>query len=36
MYKVVEGMVSLAKSLGVQFEVNQNVEKILVDDKKKR
>jgi len=34
MYKVVEGMVSLAKSLGVQFEVNQNVEKILVDDKK--
>jgi phytoene desaturase len=34
MYKVVEGMVSLAKSLDVQFEVNQNVEKILVDDKK--
>jgi phytoene desaturase len=34
MYKVVEGMVSLAKSLGVQFEVNANVEKILVDDKK--
>jgi len=34
MYKVVEGMVSLAKSLGVKFEVNANVEKILVDDTK--
>ena len=33
-YKVVEGMVSLAKSLGVKFEVNANVEKILVDDTK--
>jgi phytoene desaturase len=34
MYKVIEGMVSLAESLGVQFEVNQNVEQILVDDAK--
>jgi phytoene desaturase len=32
MYKVIEGMVSLATSLGVNFEVNANVEKIIVDD----
>ncbi|WP_299013702.1 phytoene desaturase family protein [uncultured Polaribacter sp.] len=31
MYKVVEGMVSLATSLGVKFEVNANVEQILTD-----
>ncbi len=31
MYKVVEGMVDLAKSLGVQFTVNANVEKINTD-----
>ncbi|MBU3012608.1 phytoene desaturase [Polaribacter vadi] len=35
MYKVIEGMVTLARSLGVHFEVNANVEKILVDDQKK-
>ncbi|WP_439128767.1 phytoene desaturase family protein [Polaribacter sp.] len=34
MYKVIEGMVTLATSLGVKFEVNANVEKILVDDHK--
>ncbi|MCL4164274.1 UNVERIFIED_CONTAM: hypothetical protein GTU68_062645 [Idotea baltica] len=34
MYKVIEGMVTLAKSLGVHFEVNANVEKILVDQNK--
>ncbi|MDG1040624.1 MAG: phytoene desaturase family protein [Polaribacter sp.] len=32
MYKVIEGMVSLATSLGVKFEVNANVEKILTDN----
>lgn len=32
MYKVVEGMVTLATTLGVKFEVESNVEKILVDD----
>jgi phytoene desaturase len=31
MYKVIEGMVSLATTLGVKFEVNANVEKIEVD-----
>ncbi|WP_298764556.1 NAD(P)/FAD-dependent oxidoreductase [uncultured Polaribacter sp.] len=31
MYKVVEGMVNLATSLGVKFQVNANVEKILTD-----
>ncbi|QOD61132.1 phytoene desaturase [Polaribacter haliotis] len=31
MYKVVEGMVSLAESLGVNFQINSNVEKILTD-----
>lgn len=31
MYKVIEGMVSLATSLGVTFKVNANVEKINVD-----
>ncbi|APZ47057.1 phytoene dehydrogenase [Polaribacter reichenbachii] len=35
MYKVIEGMVTLARSLGVHFELNANVEKILVDDQKK-
>jgi phytoene desaturase len=34
MYKVVEGMVTLAKSLGVHFEVNANVSKILTDSTK--
>jgi phytoene desaturase len=34
MYKVIEGMIALAKSLGVAFEVNANVEKILVDENK--
>lgn len=34
MYKVIEGMVTLATSLGVTFETNANVEKILVDAKK--
>jgi len=34
MYKVIEGMVSLATSLGVNFEVNANVEKILTDPNK--
>jgi phytoene desaturase len=32
MYKVVEGMVSLAESLGVNFILNANVEKINTDD----
>ena len=32
MYKVVEGMVTLATTLGVKFQVEANVEKILVDD----
>jgi phytoene desaturase len=32
MYKVIEGMVSLATSLNVQFEVDANVEKILTDN----
>lgn len=31
MYKVIEGMVSLAKQLGVHFETKANVEKINVD-----
>ncbi|WP_088323009.1 phytoene desaturase family protein [Polaribacter tangerinus] len=31
MYKVIEGMVSLATNLGVTFEVNANVEKIITD-----
>ncbi|MGB0880653.1 MAG: phytoene desaturase family protein, partial [Polaribacter sp.] len=34
MYKVVEAMVTLAKDLGVHFETNANVDKILVDDAK--
>jgi len=34
MYKVIEGMVTLATSLGVQFKVNANVEKIITDDNK--
>jgi len=34
MFKVIEAMVTLAKSLGVDFTVNANVEKILVDDSK--
>ncbi len=34
MFKVIEGMVTLAKSLGVHFTVNANVEKILVDESK--
>ena len=32
MFKVVEGMVSLATSLGVHFQVDANVEKIITDD----
>ena len=32
MYKVIEGMVTLATSLGVNFEVNANVEKINIDN----
>ena len=32
MYNVINGMVTLAESLGVKFEVNANVEKILVKD----
>ena len=35
MYKVVEGMVSLGESLGVDFRTDVNVEKILTDDKSK-
>jgi phytoene desaturase len=35
MYKVIEGMVSLATSLNVQFKVDANVEKILTDTHKK-
>ncbi|AQS93445.1 phytoene dehydrogenase [Polaribacter sp. BM10] len=31
MYKVVEGMVALATSLGVEFKVNANVDKIVTD-----
>ena len=31
MYKVIEGMVTLATTLGVKFQVNANVEKIIVD-----
>ncbi|MDP5105417.1 MAG: phytoene desaturase family protein [Polaribacter sp.] len=31
MYTVIEGMVSLAESLGVKFETNANVEKIITD-----
>ena len=34
MYTVIEGMVSLAKSLGVKFKTNANVEKILTDSSK--
>jgi phytoene desaturase len=34
MYKVVEGMVSLAESLGVEFRTNCNVSKILTDNNK--
>ena len=34
MYTVIEGMVSLAESLGVKFETNANVEKILTDSSK--
>ena len=34
MYKVIEGMVSLAESLGVTFKTNANVEKILTDSSK--
>lgn len=33
MYKVIQGMVSLAKDLGVHFVTNANVEKIAVDKK---
>ncbi|CAM1346083.1 phytoene desaturase family protein [Tenacibaculum crassostreae] len=35
MYKVIEAMVSLATSLGVQFKTNANVEEIVVDNKGK-
>ncbi|WP_299048471.1 phytoene desaturase family protein [uncultured Polaribacter sp.] len=34
MYKVIEGMVTLAKTLGVDFKTESNVEKIVVDAKK--
>ena len=34
MYSVIQGMVSLAETLGVHFETNANVEKILVDSSK--
>ena len=34
MYSVVEGMVQLAKELGVTFHLNENVEEILVENKK--
>ncbi|OAD45041.1 phytoene desaturase family protein [Polaribacter atrinae] len=34
MYTVIEGMVSLAKSLGVTFKTNCNVEKIITDTSK--
>ncbi len=33
MYKVVEGMVSLATSLGVEFKINANVDKIVTNSK---
>mgnify|MGYP003672705256 FL=1 len=32
MYKVIEGMVTLATTLGVKFQVDANVEKIVVDE----
>jgi phytoene desaturase len=35
MYKVIEAMVSLAENLGVNFEVNANVEQIIVDEEDK-
>ena len=35
MYTVIEGMVSLAKSLGVHFKTNSNVQKIITDNSKK-
>ncbi|WP_218598719.1 NAD(P)/FAD-dependent oxidoreductase [Polaribacter sp. NJDZ03] len=34
MYTVIEGMVSLAKSLGVRFQTSANVEKIITDTNK--
>ena len=34
MYSVVEGMVRLAEELGVKFNLNQNVDKIIVDNGK--
>ncbi|PSR52218.1 phytoene desaturase [Adhaeribacter arboris] len=34
MYKIVEGMVALAKEQGVQFRFNQNVQQIKVKDKR--
>jgi phytoene desaturase len=34
MYSIVKGMVSLAKSLGVNFYTKSNIEKILVDEKR--
>ncbi|MGJ8744626.1 phytoene desaturase family protein [Polaribacter sp.] len=34
MYTVIEGMVTLAESLGVQFKTNANVEKIITDASK--
>ena len=34
MYSVINGMVSLAKSLGVEFHLDSPVEKIIVEDKK--
>jgi len=35
MYKVIEGLVDLAKNQGVNFVTEANVEKILIDDKNK-
>ncbi|WP_339884977.1 phytoene desaturase family protein [Polaribacter vadi] len=34
MYKVIEGIVTLATTLGVKFQVDANVEKIVVDEQK--
>lgn len=35
MYKIIEGMVKLAESLGVEFLFNQNVTSIIIDDRGK-
>ena len=36
MYSVVDGMVSLAKSLGVEFQINSSVDKIITENGKAR